>query len=112
MKEKRNGLLLQTKKQMNNGAIATGLGFVLYMVLLVLGLELAADLVAAAFSVVGIYVSLSVLPRRRPPGGVPWVGGVQSQGAFAGDRAPLSCEISQNSRRFLGALRRCAPSGY
>ena len=50
---------------MNNGAIATGLGFVLYMVLLVLGLELAADLVAAAFSVVGIYVSLSVLAGRR-----------------------------------------------
>ena len=65
MKEKRNGLLLQTKKQMNNGAIATGLGFVLYMVLLVLGLELAADLVAAAFGVVGIYVSLYVLAGRR-----------------------------------------------
>ena len=29
MNNKRNGLLLQTKKQMNNGAIVTGLGFVL-----------------------------------------------------------------------------------
>ena len=65
MKEKRNGLLLQTKKQMNNGAIAIGLGFVLYMVLLVLGQELLADLTAIAFGVVGIYVSLSVLAGRR-----------------------------------------------
>ena len=65
MSDKKRGLLFQTKKQMNNGAIATGLGFVLYMVLLVLGLELAADLVAAAFGVVGIYVSLSVLAGRR-----------------------------------------------
>ena len=64
MKEKKKGLLLQTKKQMNNGAVATGLGFVLYMVLLVLGQELAADLVAIAFGVVGIYVSLSVMEAR------------------------------------------------
>ena len=65
MKDRKNGLLLQTKKQMNNGAIATGAGFVLYMALLVAGLELAADLVAIAFGVVGIYVSLSVLEGRR-----------------------------------------------
>ena len=65
MNNKRNGLLLQTKKQMNNGAIATGLGFVLYLVLLVLGLELPADLVAIAFGVVGIFNSLSVLEGRR-----------------------------------------------
>mgnify|MGYP000026922642 FL=1 len=64
MKDKKKGLLLQTKKQMNNGAVATGLGFVLYMVLLVLGQELAADLVAIAFGVVGIYVSLSVMEAR------------------------------------------------
>lgn len=65
MKDKKKGLLLQTKKQMNNGAVATGLGFVLYMVLLVLGQELAADLVAIAFGVVGIYVSLSVMEARN-----------------------------------------------
>ena len=53
------------KKQMNNGAIATGLGFVLYLVLLVLELELPADLVAIAFGVVGIFNSLSVLEGRR-----------------------------------------------
>ena len=64
MKDKKKGLLLQTKKQMNTGAVATGLGFVLYMVLLVLGQELAADLVAIAFGVVGIYVSLSVMEAR------------------------------------------------
>ena len=34
MSDKKRGLLFQTKKQMNNGAIATGLGFVLYLVLL------------------------------------------------------------------------------
>ena len=65
MSNKKRGLLFQTKKQMNNGAIATGLGFVLYLVLLVLGLELPADLVAIAFSVVGIFNSLSVLEGRR-----------------------------------------------
>ena len=65
MNDKKKGLLFQTKKQMNNGAIATGLGFVLYLVLLVLGLELPADLVAIAFSVVGIFNSLSVLAGRR-----------------------------------------------
>ena len=64
MKDKKKGLLLQTKKQMNNGAVATGLGFVLYLGLLVLGQELAADLVAIAFGVVGIYVSLSVMEAR------------------------------------------------
>ena len=64
MKDKKKGLLLQTKKQMNNGAVATGRGFVLSMVLLVLGQELAADLVAIAFGVVGIYVSLSVMEAR------------------------------------------------
>lgn len=65
MSDKKRGLLFQTKKQMNNGAIATGLGFVLYLVLLVLGLELPADLVAIAFGVVGIFNSLSVLAGRR-----------------------------------------------
>lgn len=65
MKDKKGGFLLRTKKQMNNGAIALGLGFVLYMALLMLELTLAADLVAVAFGVVGIYVSLSVLEGRR-----------------------------------------------
>ena len=65
MKDKKGGFLLRTKKQMNNGAIALGLGLVLYMALLMLELTLAADLVAVAFGVVGIYVSLSVLEGRR-----------------------------------------------
>ena len=64
MDRKRNGLLLRTRRQMNRGAIATGLGFVLYMALLALGLTLAADLTAIAFGVVGVYVSLSVLEGR------------------------------------------------
>ena len=65
MNDKRKGLLFQTKKQMNNGAIATGLGFVLYLALLAMGLELPAVLVAVAFGVVGIFNSLSVLEGRR-----------------------------------------------
>ena len=65
MNDKRKGLLFQTKKQMNNGAIATGLGFVLYLALLAMGLELPADLVAVAFGVVGIFNSFSVLEGRR-----------------------------------------------
>ena len=65
MKHERNGLLLRTKRQMNNGAIAIGAGFALYMVLLVLGWTLLADLAAVVFGVAGIYVSLSVLEGRR-----------------------------------------------
>ena len=65
MSDKKRGLLFQTKKQMNNGAIATGLGFVLYLVLLVLGLELPADLVAIAFGVVGIFSARAGLEGRR-----------------------------------------------
>ena len=65
MNDKRKGLLFQTKKQMNNGAIATGVGVVLYLALLAMGLELPADLVAGAFGVVGIFNSFSVLEGRR-----------------------------------------------
>ena len=53
------------RKREHNGAIATGLGFVLYLALLAMGLELPADLVAVAFGVVGIFNSLSVLEGRR-----------------------------------------------
>ena len=81
MNNKRNGLLLPAKNQMNNGAIVTGLGFVLYMVLLVLGQELLADLTAIAFGVVGIYVSLSVLAGRRRG---------QKGGAYTPPSGPLS----------------------
>ena len=65
MNNKRNGLLLQTKKQMNNGAIVTGLGLVLYTGRPVRGQGRLAALTAIAGGVVGIYVSLSVLAGRR-----------------------------------------------
>ena len=65
MDRKKNGLLLQTKKQMEQGAIVTGIGFAAYLVLSAVELALAADLVAIAFGIVGIYVSLSVAEGRR-----------------------------------------------
>ena len=92
MNDKKKGLLFQTKKQMNNGAIATGLGFGLYLVLLVLGLELPADLVAIAFSVVGIFNSLSVLEGRRNDhlaGGLRGAGRQAAAGAVKGKAAGI-----------------------
>ena len=44
MDRKKNGLLLQTKKQMEQGAIVTGIGFAAYLVLSAVELALAADL--------------------------------------------------------------------
>ena len=65
MDRKKSGLLLQTKKQMEQGAIVTGIGFAAYLVLSAVELALAADLVAIALGIVGIYVSLSVAEGRR-----------------------------------------------
>ena len=53
MKEKK-GFLLQTVKQMNAGAIVSGLGFLLYLALSALELETAADITAVAFGMVSV----------------------------------------------------------
>ena len=63
MKEKK-GFLLQTVKQMNAGAIVSGLGFLLYLALSALELETAADITAVAFGMVSVYVFASVAAGR------------------------------------------------
>lgn len=64
MNEKK-GFLLQTPKQMNMGAIVSGVGFVLYLVISALGQTLAADAVAVLFGIVALYVLASVAAGRR-----------------------------------------------
>lgn len=63
MREKK-GLLLQTVKQMNAGAIISGLGFLAYLGLSALGLEEAAGIAAVAFGLVSVYVFASVAAGR------------------------------------------------
>lgn len=63
MREKKR-FLLQTAKQMNAGAIVSGLGFLLYLALSALGEETAADIAAAAFGLVSVYVFASVAAGR------------------------------------------------
>lgn len=63
MREKKR-FLLQTAKQMNTGAIVSGLGFLLYLAMSALGGETAADITAVAFGLVSIYVFASVAAGR------------------------------------------------
>lgn len=63
MREKK-GFLLQTGKQMNAGAIVSGLGFLLYLALSALGEETAAGITAVAFGVVSVYVFASAAAGR------------------------------------------------
>lgn len=63
MKEK-TSFLLQTVKQMNAGAIVSGLGLLLYLALSALELVTAADITAVAFGLVSVYVFASVAAGR------------------------------------------------
>lgn len=63
MREKK-GFLLQTVKQINAGAIVSGLGFLLYLALSALGVETAADITAVAFGIVSVYVFISAADGR------------------------------------------------
>ena len=63
MREKR-GLLLQTVKQMNAGAIFSGVGFLVYLTLSALGWETAAAISAVALGMVSVYVFASVAAGR------------------------------------------------
>jgi hypothetical protein len=56
--------LLQTVEQMNVGAVVSGLGFLLYLALSVLGLDGLADITVFAFGAVSLYVFLSVAAGR------------------------------------------------
>ena len=63
MREKK-GFLLQTVKQMNAGAVVSGLGFLVYLALSALGAEGVADIAAIAFGLVSVYVFASVAVGR------------------------------------------------
>ncbi len=65
MKDKKKGWLLQTVRQMDQGAILSGIGFLLYLGASALGWEMAADLLAIVFGIVSVYVFLSVAEGRR-----------------------------------------------
>ena len=62
---KRNGFLLQDVKQMNLGAIVSGLGFLLYLGAAALGWQAAADVLSLVFTLVSLYVFVSVEAGRR-----------------------------------------------
>ena len=55
---------MQTVRQMNAGAIVSGLGFLLYLALSALEAETAADIAAVAFGLVSVYVFASVAAGR------------------------------------------------
>ena len=64
MKEKKS-LLLQTVKQMNIGAIVSGIGFLLYLGTAAMNLEIVKGLVAIVFGAISLYVFFSVAAARE-----------------------------------------------
>jgi len=63
--KRQGGFLLRDVRQMNRGAVASGVGFLLYLGATVLGWTAAADILALVFSVVSVYVFASVAAGRR-----------------------------------------------
>ena len=63
MKDNKQGFLLQTVKQMNNGAIV--FGFLLYVAASALQLDVLADILVIAFGIVAVYVLVSVAEGRK-----------------------------------------------
>lgn len=62
---RKNSLLLRDVKQMNQGAIVSGLGFLLYLGAAALGWQNAADVLSLIFAAVSLYVFVSVAAGRR-----------------------------------------------
>ena len=62
---RKNSLLLQGVKQLNLGAIVSGLGFLLYLGAAALGRQGAADVLSLAFALVSLYVFASTAAERR-----------------------------------------------
>jgi cellobiose-specific phosphotransferase system component IIC len=63
--EEKKGFLLQTVKQMNVGAGVSALGFALYLALSAFELYGLADLAAAVFGLVALYVFTSAAAGRK-----------------------------------------------
>lgn len=64
MKEKK-GFLLQTVKEMNIGAVVSGVGFLLYLLASAVVPGIVADVVAGVFGVISLYVWFSVMAGRH-----------------------------------------------
>lgn len=62
---KPKGFLLREVRQMNLGAIVSGVGFLLYLGAAALGRQTAAELLSLAFAVVSLYVFVSVAAGRK-----------------------------------------------
>lgn len=62
---KQSPFLLRTTRQLNGGAIVTGLGFLLYLGASGMGWLAAADALAALFALLGLYVLASAAALRR-----------------------------------------------
>lgn len=62
---KPTGILLRDVRQMNLGAIVSGIGFLLYLGAAALGRQDAADVLSLVFGLVSLYVFASVAAGRR-----------------------------------------------
>ena len=60
----KNNIWLQPGRQMNGGAIVSGMGFLLYLGASALGWEIAALILAILFGLAALYVFLSALMGR------------------------------------------------
>ncbi len=63
--KRKNSLLLQGVKQLNRGAVVSGIGFLLYLGAAALGWQAAADALALVFAAGSLYVFASVAAGRR-----------------------------------------------
>lgn len=62
---RKNSPLLQGVKQLNLGAVTSGIGFLLYLGAAALGWQDAADVLSLIFAVVSLYVFASVAAGRK-----------------------------------------------
>ncbi len=63
--KKERDFLLQTTKQMNCGAICSGLGFLLYLIAAALNRRGFADAIAIIFGLTALYVYASIAAGRK-----------------------------------------------
>lgn len=62
---RKNSPLLQGVKQLNLGAVTSGIGFLLYLGAAALGRQGTADVLSLIFAVVSLYVFASVAAGRK-----------------------------------------------
>ena len=65
MKDQKKGLLLHTEKQLNGGAILSGVGFLLYLAARALGWESTAGSICCVFGLIAVWTFLSAAAVRR-----------------------------------------------